>query len=811
MRFLALVVLVLVAGVFPVLAEGSQEPTQQYNKIFLNPFYRASMTQNTNYTYNVTVNPPDGVDQVVSAIVTFDMWITPTVTFSAWVNGKTCNNPTYVISTTFSGSGRGVATFDCSNVIKEKGVYNVTIRATGANVGAVTAWLDLTYMNEPAGSVKVHGTEYVVGDVSKAWLQLLDNSNQYVEDAVCYVDIYYPDNSEWIERAQMTNSNHDGIYYYDVVAPNRVGVYPVIAVCYYVAVTNQRNASSYVLTSGAVESGVLSNTYVDDGVNFVLKTDKNGGLTVNNRVNVTYNFTDFFSACGTVPEALMTGITVHWNGVWTSVQANNDVTMYVFNYTGNNWMAMPNIIEGNIGSEQTVTNSLSFKNVTKALGVNATNQMRVSFINSNFNEGSKQLRNDHLHVSCDQLGSPEWQEVRGSSEFHISSSQGTLFSWETLCGDESSGCMVVDPSAVVVNNITLYEGLLVENITLMNAGLHDLTGSFVYQTPPHIDCTAFISATLYSPSPSDISSDLEFSSGPEGSCDVNIPVEFDSSQASQQVVLEFDNYLTWEIGRSRDIRESLEGLNEYCLEYAASLNVTFVIPLVNVSNATDPVLQHCERAVDDFFFFDYYDDLSQGITSVGDLESYHYEMTEYYLPKLLDAHTFIQTHNNGLLLASINVTTTSIKNDTSLIQQIWSWVQSIFTWTSTDTDQNATTSVATNIPSSLIPQSVEFVQAQYYQQQSSSIVAQLQRDGLSVNGATCSVSTFYPNMTAFVSGTMSFTGIDGMYSYAWTPDVYGSHIAQVNCSGGGLIGQVQASGSLGVSAPNSGVVMSVIG
>jgi hypothetical protein len=158
----------------------------------------------------------------------------------------------------------------------------------------------------------------------------------------------------------------------------------------------------------------------------------------------------------------------------------------------------------------------------------------------------------------------------------------------------------------------------------------------------------------------------------------------------------------------------------------------------------------------------------------------------------------------------INATTNQTQ---SLMAQVWTWVQSIFNWVGTDNDANASTSIpVANITATVTVQTVSFVSAQYYQQQSSAIVAQVIKDGQSVTGAVCQLNVYYPNMTLqVVDGGMSFLGVDGMYNYTWTPVTYGSHLARVNCTGGTLTQQVQASGSLGVSAPNNGVMIQSIG
>jgi hypothetical protein len=208
------------------------ESTQQYSQIYLNPYYRSAMTSGVNYTYNVTINPPDGLKQIISAIVRYDIYLTPTVTFYLWVNGQICNTPSYLVHTTYMDSGIGTASFDCSNIINKEGDYTIKFQPSGANTGASNARLDLTYVNDPTGSISVSGTEYSVGDFAKVFLQVLDDSENRVSNAVCTMEVFYPNNTIFINEAIMTKEPARDLYYYDVgVLPNVTGVYMVYAEC----------------------------------------------------------------------------------------------------------------------------------------------------------------------------------------------------------------------------------------------------------------------------------------------------------------------------------------------------------------------------------------------------------------------------------------------------------------------------------------------------------------------------------------------------------------------------------------------------
>ena len=215
------------------------QPQQSYSQIYLNPFYRETMTNNVNYTYTLSVNPPDGISEVKSAIIKYDVYLTPTVTFYLWVNGRTCNNPSYLVHTTYMDSSIGTIAFDCSNIINQEGNYQITLRPSGANTGASNAWLDLTYMNNPQGDMSIMGTEYEAGDRGTVFLQITDSQGFPENNAGCFVDIYYPEmiNSShpiFINNAPLLyKDGSEGLYYYDLTLPNITGIYMLSASCSY--------------------------------------------------------------------------------------------------------------------------------------------------------------------------------------------------------------------------------------------------------------------------------------------------------------------------------------------------------------------------------------------------------------------------------------------------------------------------------------------------------------------------------------------------------------------------------------------------
>jgi hypothetical protein len=268
------------------------------------------------------------------------------------------------------------------------------------------------------GTLVMHGTEYIFGQTGKVWLQLLDSNNTEVLDAVCFVDIYNPDGTEYIEQATMTNMLHDGIYYYDLNIPNVEGVYPSIARCYYEAGQDINLVTSISYTNSTYTSGSLSNTYTLDGT--YLNTEELSNVTPR-RYGSELSLSNGY-ICSNISELLLTGVTIYWNGRWNSNIGGDYMTISIYNYSSSSWIDLPNTITGVGTGSKTVTNSFSFSNITRAGLVNSTgSNARLKFTDTNLTDGSAtRFDYDYVYVSCDRLTSPDWIEVRGSSEIHVS-------------------------------------------------------------------------------------------------------------------------------------------------------------------------------------------------------------------------------------------------------------------------------------------------------------------------------------------------------------------------------------------------------
>lgn len=91
---------------------------------------------------------------------------------------------------------------------------------------------DLWASKEKSAKIDIHGTEYQSGQNATIFLQLVNNDNDAINIALCYVDVYYPNKTVFINQGfMMYLTNSSGLYYYDFVVPSQQGVYMLSASC----------------------------------------------------------------------------------------------------------------------------------------------------------------------------------------------------------------------------------------------------------------------------------------------------------------------------------------------------------------------------------------------------------------------------------------------------------------------------------------------------------------------------------------------------------------------------------------------------
>lgn len=84
--------------------------------------------------------------------------------------------------------------------------------------------------DNPVRQTLVHGTEYNSGENGTIFVQILED-NQGVSDAVCDLSVYYPNKTFFIDDTMTYLNSSNGLYYYDFIVPNDLGVYMVESTC----------------------------------------------------------------------------------------------------------------------------------------------------------------------------------------------------------------------------------------------------------------------------------------------------------------------------------------------------------------------------------------------------------------------------------------------------------------------------------------------------------------------------------------------------------------------------------------------------
>lgn len=164
------------------------------------------------------------------------------------------------------------------------GVYMVIASCTYAGV---TDYALGEIVVENRMNVEVFGTEYMPGEEMKIFSQvLIDGEPQ--DDAACIIDMYYPNNTIWIEDVLM-QQGEDALNYYDAYAPNEVGVYMTSIECFMldnetILATYRPNAS--VGKDAYIDSGNPTTNY--GSTNIMYTTDnKNYSLMYFNISNIS--------------------------------------------------------------------------------------------------------------------------------------------------------------------------------------------------------------------------------------------------------------------------------------------------------------------------------------------------------------------------------------------------------------------------------------------------------------------------------------------------------------------------------------------
>jgi hypothetical protein len=81
-------------------------------------------------------------------------------------------------------------------------------------------------------SLQLMGTEYSPNELATAFLQLKNETGSPINNATCFLTSYYPNKTIFLNQTVMNyQSGSDGLYFYDVMIPENLGVYMLSASC----------------------------------------------------------------------------------------------------------------------------------------------------------------------------------------------------------------------------------------------------------------------------------------------------------------------------------------------------------------------------------------------------------------------------------------------------------------------------------------------------------------------------------------------------------------------------------------------------
>jgi len=389
------------------------------------PFGFVSQTVADNvYEKDVTLSSPDGIERITHATINIRGDFQSGTKIYARVGSQECEPAGWTIPNV--DSVNYLATFDCSGLLKDKTSGTFSLRFMTDKVAQnVFAGLVFTYYNDPKGSVSMMGTEYQIGDKATIFLQLKTINGYPVNDGECYLDIYYPQynasHSVYVINSPMIYlNNSDGLYYFDLIAPNMTGVYMLSATCSYAYDVNWFFGCGDMRKSNIT---ILQGTYYGDTINLNSQEDAvymrcdSEGLGGMKYCEAYYDF-NISTAIG----SNITNIDLYYGG-----EATTDAYLqfYVYNWTNSSWVLLDNTLT----FAGTPTGSAE-------LGINdfMGNQVPMDDIIQNdiiriklYSQAGKTYSQYDNWLSLKLLTSEGGiQELKGSGEMHISNTSGSL-------------------------------------------------------------------------------------------------------------------------------------------------------------------------------------------------------------------------------------------------------------------------------------------------------------------------------------------------------------------------------------------------
>jgi hypothetical protein len=381
----------------------------------------------------IKFNPPDGISEIIDMQVMVKGDFAPLSEISVMANNMLCKPDSWTIPSQKadleSKMINYMVVFDCTkNMEKFKGGnIPIEIRTGKSAIPSqnLVGTYKITYYNNPTValtdiSMNLHGTEYETGDNGTVFLQLLNENRLPINNALCYIDIYFPNKTVFIDNDYMMYLlGSDGLYFYDVAIPNTVGVYMLSARCnFYHNVTYSPSMNDSYVASSSPNSNYGNFTYMVAGrtgfspsyghyYSFAKFNLTNMGTNINNAILFLYDGSSF-SAITNVKRVITS-----WgekNVTWNNKPSAGSQIYDTKSNAGYGWFSynITKLVKGWANG--------SFAN--NGLQLNYTNATGTWFFSSFYTKEYGLGYEPRLIVTMNTT--VHLNEIRGSGELHVS-------------------------------------------------------------------------------------------------------------------------------------------------------------------------------------------------------------------------------------------------------------------------------------------------------------------------------------------------------------------------------------------------------
>ena len=124
-----------------------------------------------------------------------------------------------------------VCKYGCENKVKCRD-YPTKLPKNDTDAREVIFDINKKIFDHVKTKIEIRGTEYYGGEYGKIFLHLSDGGHE-LNNGTCFITVYYPNTTKFIDNVGMTCLGENGLYYINFFVPENVfGVYMICAYCY---------------------------------------------------------------------------------------------------------------------------------------------------------------------------------------------------------------------------------------------------------------------------------------------------------------------------------------------------------------------------------------------------------------------------------------------------------------------------------------------------------------------------------------------------------------------------------------------------